>query len=282
MFYQSSSTVKCFIICHPLHLAGGCADAIVLLFSLFSFHYFSQTTLTHLDACVTGQRSDRISDSWSSAMSLQTFSWTSDEELINESSPQLPIQKPLRLSLLPAKITDVLMNERKRSMIRKIPRSCSFNLMAVFVAITKSWLHAWFVFWCTKEHQHPPASDIKYLPRPFLSARALCHFISPLTTSMFKEALGFSEVWLLVSQGISCFRSSNIRRCLPALFRRKWKWTWIHGGWCEYAATPVMRTEKCLFRKGYIKKKKTTKKTPMIFMTFWFCCYVILFIYLFF
>lgn len=175
---------------------------------------------------------------WSSAMSLQTFSWTSD--LINESSPQLPLQKPLCLSLSPAKITDVLMNERKRSMIRKIPRSCSFNLMAVFVAVTKSWLYAWFVCWCTK--QHPPASDIKYLPCPFLSTRALCHFISPLTTSMFKEARGFSEVWLLVSQGISCFRSSNIHRCLPALFSRKWKWTWIHGGWCESAGTPVMQT----------------------------------------
>lgn len=159
---------------------------------------------------------------WSSAMSLQTFSWTSDEELINESSPQLPLQKPIRLSLLLAKITDVLMSERKRSLIRKFPHSCSFNLMAVFVALTKSSLHAWFVFWCTKQHQYPPASDIKYLPRPFLFTRALCHFISPLTTSMFKEALGFSEVWLLVSQGISCFRSSKNRRCLPVLFRRKW------------------------------------------------------------
>lgn len=75
---------------------------------------------------------------WSSAMSLQTFSWTSDEELINESSPQLPLQKPIRLSLLLAKITDVLMSERKRSLIRKFPHSCSFNLMAVFVALTKS------------------------------------------------------------------------------------------------------------------------------------------------
>lgn len=35
-----------FIVCHPLLLAGGCADTIALLFSLLAFHFFvSQTSL---------------------------------------------------------------------------------------------------------------------------------------------------------------------------------------------------------------------------------------------
>lgn len=86
-------------------------------------------------------------------------------------------------------------------LIRELPRSCSFNLMAVFVQSLRRMLSLRF------NQPNTSAWRIRCLPcitAPSCTGGASCHFISPLTTSVFKEAEDFSAVWLVVSQAISC------------------------------------------------------------------------------
>lgn len=95
-----------FIVCHPLLLAGGCADAIALVFSSpisllrlsnkpDDYNVKSTWTPVWLAKDLTEYHI------WSAAMSLQTFSWTSDEELINESS--LPYRNGSACQIFPCK-----------------------------------------------------------------------------------------------------------------------------------------------------------------------------------
>lgn len=65
--------------------------------------------------------------------------------------------------------------------------------------------------------------SICYLSLFFLPALHVI-FSSPRATSVFTEVHKFALVWLPVSQGCDCFKSSNITRCLLRLFKEMLTW----------------------------------------------------------